>query len=60
LKAKLQKQQAYKYKGKIHFKHVIIIPDEVINTLKWAGGQELELIIQDENLIIKQNIRGNV
>jgi hypothetical protein len=28
MKAKLQKQQAYNYKGKKHFKHVIVIPDE--------------------------------
>ncbi len=52
MKAKLQKQQAYSYKGKKHFKHVIIIPDEAITELGWKGGQELELAIKDKQLSV--------
>jgi hypothetical protein len=43
MKAKLQKQLAYKYKGKQHFKHVIVIPEGAINELGWKQGQQLEL-----------------
>jgi hypothetical protein len=53
MKAKLQKQQAYKYKGKPHFKHVIVVPDEAVNELGWQGGQELELTVESGALIIK-------
>ena len=54
MKAKLQKQQAYSYKGKKHFKHVIVIPDEAITELGWKGGQELELCITNSQLVITQ------
>lgn len=51
MNAKLQKQQAYSYKEKKHFKHVIVIPDEAITKLGWKGGQELELLVKDGKLI---------
>jgi antitoxin component of MazEF toxin-antitoxin module len=53
MKAKLQKQVAYKYKDKQHFKHVIVIPDEAITELGWSGGQDLELTIKDNKLIVE-------
>jgi len=53
MKAKLQKQLAYKYKDKHHYKHVIVIPDDAINELGWKGGQELELIVKNGQLIVK-------
>lgn len=53
MKAKLQKQLAYKYKDKQHFKHVIVIPDDAITELGWKGGQELELTVKEGQLIIK-------
>lgn len=53
MKVKFQKQQAYKYKGKPHFKHVIVVPDEAVNLLNWKGGQELELTVNEGKLIIE-------
>ena len=53
MKAKLQKHLACKYKGKQHFKHVIIIPEEAVNELQWKGGQELELTMKDGKLIVE-------
>ncbi len=61
MKAKLQKQQAYKYKGKPHYKHVIVIPDEAVNQLCWQGGQALEIEVKDNKLVIeakKENIES--
>ena len=52
MKAKLQKQLAYKYKEKKHFKHVIVVPDEAITELGWTGGEELELVIKDGKLVL--------
>jgi len=51
MKATLQKQLAYKYKDKQHFKHVIVVPDEAINELGWKGGQELDLKVRGGQLI---------
>jgi len=51
MRAKLQKQLAYKYKEKKHYKHVIVVPDEAITELGWKGGQELELTVKDGKLI---------
>jgi len=53
MKAKLQKQQAYKYKDKQHFKHVIVVPDEAITELGWKGGEELELTVKEGQFIAK-------
>lgn len=52
MKAKLQKQLAYKYKGKKHYKHVIVVPDEAITELGWKGGEELELVIKNGKLVL--------
>jgi hypothetical protein len=53
MKAKLQKQLAYRYKEKKHYKHVIIVPDEAITELGWKGGQELDLVVRNGKLIIE-------
>jgi len=60
MNAKLQKQLAYKYKDKQHFKHVIVVPDEAINELGWKGGQELEVNVKNGRLIVeaKNGIEG--
>jgi formylmethanofuran dehydrogenase subunit D len=52
VKAKLQKQLAYKYKDKRQYKHVIIIPEEAVTELGWKGGQELELTLKNGQLVI--------
>ena len=38
---KLQRQVAYKYKDKTHYKYVLIIPQEAVSELGWVTGQEL-------------------
>jgi hypothetical protein len=53
MKAKLQRQLAYKYKEKKHYKHVIVVPDEAITELGWKGGQELDLTVKDSKLIVE-------
>jgi hypothetical protein len=53
MKAKLQKQLAYKYKDKKQFKHVIVVPEEAINELGWKGGQDVELLVKDGKLVVE-------
>jgi len=50
---KLQKHLAYKYKGKKHFKFVIVIPEETVNQLGWKTGQELDGVVNNGKLIVK-------
>ena len=49
---KLQKHFAYKYKGKNHYKSVVVIPDQVVLKLGWKHGQELESKIKGDKLIL--------
>ena len=51
---KLQKQVAYKYKDKTHYKYVVIIPETAINELGWNEGQELKLSINNSALKIEK------
>jgi len=54
MRAKLQKQLAYKYKDKKQFKHVIVVPEEAISELGWKGGQQLEIVVKDSSLLIQK------
>jgi len=40
-------------KEKKNYKHVIEIPDEAITELGWKGGQELELTVKDDRLVVE-------
>lgn len=51
---KLQKQLAYKYKDKTHYKYVVVIPQDVIIKLGWEAGQDLVLEIDGSKLIIEE------
>lgn len=51
MKAKLQKQLAYKYNGKEYFKHVLVVPNEAVNQLGWQGSEEIEITVEDRRLI---------
>jgi hypothetical protein len=53
---KLQKQIAYKYKDKTHFKYVVILPEDTVNELGWVEGQELFCKINKTKLIIDMKI----
>lgn len=53
MKAKLQKQFAYNYKGKQHFKHVLVVPDDAIDELGWKGGQDLEIDVENGKLMVE-------
>jgi bifunctional DNA-binding transcriptional regulator/antitoxin component of YhaV-PrlF toxin-antitoxin module len=53
MRAQLQKQQAYRYKGRAQYKHVIVIPEEAVSELSWKGGQQLELTIDCGKLVVE-------
>jgi hypothetical protein len=53
-RVKLQKRFAYKYNDEDHFKHILTIPEELINELGWKHGQELEPYVKDGKLVFEQ------
>jgi hypothetical protein len=48
---KLQKRFAYKYKDKEYFKHIITIPDEIVEQLGWKEGIEIEPKVENNELV---------
>ena len=51
---KLQRQVAYKYKDKTHYKYVVIIPENLISELGWSEGQELIMSVNNSVLKIEK------
>jgi bifunctional DNA-binding transcriptional regulator/antitoxin component of YhaV-PrlF toxin-antitoxin module len=50
---KLQKRFAYKYKEKEHYKHIITVPDEIVQRLGWSAGAELEHSVNGKDLVFR-------
>ena len=50
---KLQRQVAYKYKEKTHYKYVIVIPQDTVVELGWNEGQELTAKVNGSSLLIE-------
>lgn len=49
---KLQKHKAYQYKNKDHFKHVLVIPEKVIEELGWREGEDLTFSLSNSGLTV--------
>ncbi len=54
---KLQKQNAYKYKGETKYKYVIVIPNEDIEKLGWKEGIELKSNISNGKYYIETSLK---
>ena len=54
---KLQKQVAYEYKGKAHYKYLVIIPNKTVEELSWEAGEELENSVNGKELILRPKNR---
>jgi len=50
---KLQKQFAYRYKDREHYKHVVTVPDEAVEKLGWGAGKELEWTLSKNSLVLQ-------
>lgn len=55
---KLQRQKAYVYRSEDgeeieHYKHLVTIPDEAVETLGWKQGIELRPAIEGSKLILE-------
>jgi bifunctional DNA-binding transcriptional regulator/antitoxin component of YhaV-PrlF toxin-antitoxin module len=52
---KLQKQLSRKVKDVEYAKWVLVIPPNIIEKLKWKEGQELEVEIKENSLVVKNS-----
>ena len=55
---KLQKHKAYTYKSESgeeieHYKHLVVIPEEIIQSLGWNAGTELIPDIKNGSLMLR-------
>ena len=51
---KLQKRFAYRYKDREHYKHVLTVPDYIIQELGWQKGVELQPSAKNGKLIFEE------
>jgi len=51
-KAKVQRQFAYKYKEKDHYKHVVTISENLLKELGWQIGVEVEQRVEGNTLVM--------
>jgi len=52
---KLQKQLSRKVKDVEYTKWVLVVPPSVIEKLKWKEGQELDVEIKENSLVVKKS-----
>jgi hypothetical protein len=52
---KLQKQKAYKYKGNMHYKYVIVVGEKLVKALGWKEGDELGAEEKQGKLVINRD-----
>ncbi|MEK6963621.1 MAG: AbrB/MazE/SpoVT family DNA-binding domain-containing protein [Nanoarchaeota archaeon] len=51
----LLSQKHFEYKGKPYFKYWVIIPNLIIKKLGWKMGDDLEVEIKGDKVIIKKD-----
>ena len=51
---RLIKQKGRDYGTKEYFKFLVIIPNKLIQRLGWKGGEDLEVDVKDNKLLIKK------
>ena len=52
---KLIKQKGRIYEGKEYFKYLIVVPNKLVEKLKWKGGEELEAEVKGKKLVIERD-----
>lgn len=52
---RLLSQKSREYKGKEYTKFWVVIPNKLIEKLRWKTGQELEAEAKDDKIIIEKD-----
>jgi len=61
---RLQRQKAYTYEAESgekinHYKHLVVIPEDALETLGWKHGIELVAAVEDDALVLKGKPKPN-
>ena len=57
---RLLSQKSREYKGKAYFKSWIVVPNTLLEKLKWKTGEDLEAEAKNNKLIITKNNKTRV
>ena len=52
---RLIKQHGRKYGDKDYFKFIVVIPNKLIEKLGWKGGEDLEVEVKGDKLVIEKD-----
>lgn len=52
---RLQSQKSREYKGKDYTKFWVVIPQKIVEKLKWRSGQDLECEVKGNKLVIEKD-----
>lgn len=49
---KLQRQKTHKVGDKQYYKYAIIVPENLVKTLDWREGDELDVGVKEKRLVV--------
>ncbi len=52
---RLIKQHGRKYGDKDYYKYIVVIPNKIIEKVGWKGGEDLEIEVKGDKLIIEKD-----
>ena len=54
---RLIKQKGRDYGDKEYFKFIVVIPNKIIEKLGWKGGEDLEIDVKGDKIVIEKDGR---
>ena len=52
---RLIKQHGRKYEGKDYYKYIVVIPNKIIEKVGWKGGEDLDIEVKKDKVIIEKD-----
>ena len=56
---KLQRRFAYRYKDREHFKHILTVPEPILEELGWEEGMELTPRVKGDKLLFENQANAS-
>jgi len=51
---RLQKQKTREVKGREYYRWTVVIPPKEVTELGWKEGAELEVVVKDDRLVLRE------
>ncbi len=52
---RLIKQHGRKYGDKDYYKYIVVIPNKIIEEVGWKGGEDLDIEVKKDKVIIEKD-----